>query len=235
MTEVEWLHCDDPGPMLRFIQPRASDRKLRMFLLACCRDLWDAAADEATRYTLAVATQVADSGPGGMTVAETRTLAGWAVIDCGASIPYEPVLTWTEEATRRKVASSAAGPLLEEVLEALACSRLQDWSAARWDGMLQGVEAKGVGPARQAELLRDICRGPFRPIHFLAAWRAGNVGAIHGVAHAIYQEEAFDELPVLGDVLEDAGCTEDEILGHLRGPGPHVRGCWVLDLILGKG
>jgi hypothetical protein len=235
MTEVDWLHCEDPGPMLRFIQPRAGDRKLRMFLLACCREPWGPAADEATRYALAVATQVADAGPDGMTVAEARVLAGQVVIDCGASIPYEPVVKWTDEARRKKVASSAAAPLLEGVLGALACSRLRDWPAARWGAMLHGIEARGVGPARQAALLRDVCRGPFRPIHFLAAWRAGNVGAIHGVAHAIYQGEAFDELPVLGDVLEDAGCAEDEILGHLRGPGPHVRGCWVLDLILGKG
>jgi hypothetical protein len=51
---------------------------------------------------------------------------------------------------------------------------------------------------------------------------------------AIYDERAFDRLPVLADALEDAGCADADLLGHLRGPGPHVRGCWAVDLILGK-
>jgi hypothetical protein len=54
------------------------------------------------------------------------------------------------------------------------------------------------------------------------------------LATAIYEESAFDRLPILADALEEAGCTDVELLGHLRGPGPHVRGCWVVDLITGK-
>jgi hypothetical protein len=54
------------------------------------------------------------------------------------------------------------------------------------------------------------------------------------LAQAIYEDRAFDRLPVLADALEDAGCTNSDLLGHLRGPGPHARGCWVLDLLLGK-
>jgi hypothetical protein len=54
------------------------------------------------------------------------------------------------------------------------------------------------------------------------------------LAASIYEQRAFDRLPVLADALEEAGCTDADILGHLRGPGPHVRGCWAVDLILGK-
>jgi hypothetical protein len=56
-----------------------------------------------------------------------------------------------------------------------------------------------------------------------------------GLAKAIYGEGRFTDVPVLADALEEAGCADAEILTHLRGPGPHVRGCWALDLVLGKG
>ena len=83
-----------------------------------------------------------------------------------------------------------------------------------------------------AALLRDII-GP-RPgsaEHIDRPWFTVNVS---GVAQAIYDERAFDRMPILGDALEDAGCTDAAILEHCRGPGPHSRGCWVVDLLLGK-
>jgi hypothetical protein len=66
-------------------------------------------------------------------------------------------------------------------------------------------------------------------------WLCWHGGTIPKLAQAIYDERAFDRLPVLADALEEAGCTDADLLGHLRGPGPHVRGCWALDLLLGKG
>jgi hypothetical protein len=54
------------------------------------------------------------------------------------------------------------------------------------------------------------------------------------LAEASYEEQAFDRLPILADALEEAGCSDEALLGHLRGPGPHVKGCWALDLVLGK-
>ena len=65
-------------------------------------------------------------------------------------------------------------------------------------------------------------------------WLAGNNGAAEPVAATIYDDRAFDRLPILADALEDAGCDDHDILAHCRGPGPHVRGCWVVDLVLGK-
>jgi hypothetical protein len=66
------------------------------------------------------------------------------------------------------------------------------------------------------------------------AWLAWNGGTVPRLAEAIYREEAFDRLPILADALEEAGCTDAGLLGHLRGPGPHVRGCFVLDLLTGR-
>jgi hypothetical protein len=83
----------------------------------------------------------------------------------------------------------------------------------------------------QADLLRDIFGNPFRPAALQPSWQTSEVV---GLASTAYEERAFDRLPILADALEDAGCDNADILTHLRGPGRHVRGCWALDLLLGK-
>jgi hypothetical protein len=70
------------------------------------------------------------------------------------------------------------------------------------------------------------------PLH--PSWLRWDDGTIPKLAQAIYDERAFDHLPVLADALEEAGCANADILAHCRGPGEHVRGCWVVDLLLGK-
>jgi hypothetical protein len=87
----------------------------------------------------------------------------------------------------------------------------------------------------QVDWLRDIFgRRPNPPV-IRAAVRAWNGGTVLKLAQAVYQERAFDRLPVLADALEDAGCTDADILGHCRGGGEHVRGCWAVDAVLGRG
>jgi hypothetical protein len=83
----------------------------------------------------------------------------------------------------------------------------------------------------QSSLLRDIFGNPFRPVAFDSRWLTEDVV---GVARGIYEDRAFDRLPLLADALMDAGCDCDNILIHCRSEGPHVRGCWVLDVVLGK-
>jgi hypothetical protein len=86
----------------------------------------------------------------------------------------------------------------------------------------------------QCELLRDIFGNPFRAVTFDLSWLSWNAGIIAKLAHAIYNDPGFDRLPVLADALEEAGCANSDILNHCRQLGEHVRGCWVVDLILGK-
>jgi hypothetical protein len=86
----------------------------------------------------------------------------------------------------------------------------------------------------QASLLRDVigsalCNSSIDPL-----WLSWNGGTVQQLAWAIYDERRFEDLTILADALEEAGCTDADILNHCRGPGPHVRGCWVLDLLLGK-
>jgi len=90
------------------------------------------------------------------------------------------------------------------------------------------------GPALRPELhlrLREVLGNPFRPVSVAPTWLTPQVLA---VARAVYDERRWDDLPFLADALEEAGCTNEAILSHCRGPGPHVRGCWALDVILGK-
>lgn len=121
----------------------------------------------------------------------------------------------------------------------------------------QGAPYNPPAKATQAALLRCIVGNPFRPVRFAAdtlsghpdgtyeglgplpqlldpRWLVWDYGAIPKMAQAIYDGRTWDQLPILADALEDAGADDAQILGHLRGPGPHARGCHVLDLLLGK-
>ncbi len=104
-------------------------------------------------------------------------------------------------------------------------------------GVTPGSPARAkhlVERAAQAALLREIFGNPFRPVLLEQSWLAWNDGAIRKMAQLIYGDRAFDRLPMLADALEDAGCTDADLLAHCRSGGEHVRGCWVVDLLLGK-
>jgi hypothetical protein len=87
---------------------------------------------------------------------------------------------------------------------------------------------------KQLHLFRDVFGNPFRPVTIQPAWLGWNEGTVVKMAQAIYDERAFDRMPILADALEEAGCTNQDILSHCRSGGEHVRGCWVVDLLLGK-
>ncbi len=99
---------------------------------------------------------------------------------------------------------------------------------------------RGLSPSKNDDLihrtlLRDIVGPlPFRDIPVDSAWITRNDRTVSRLAESIYTDRTFDHLPILADALEDAGCDNADLLAHCRGPGPHVRGCWVVDLILGK-
>jgi hypothetical protein len=92
--------------------------------------------------------------------------------------------------------------------------------AAEWEQQAQA----------HCDLLRDIIGNPFRPVAFSPEWGTDTVLAL---ARQIRESRDFSAMPILADALQDAGCDNADILDHCRGPGPHVRGCWVVDLVLG--
>src|SRR5262249_22298428 len=136
----------------------------------------------------------------------------------------------------------SAGRLAHDLLQKAPLSRtrfgasLLDATTAQdaWLALLETVRWAGFLVANRRVLLdcvREVLGNPFRPVILRPSWQTGTAA---GLAEAIYAEAAFDRLPILGDALEDAGCANEEILNHCRQPGVHVRGCWVVDLVLGK-
>ena len=98
----------------------------------------------------------------------------------------------------------------------------------------ESKEWHAIGPREewaQTQLLRDIFGNPFRPVAFSPSWRTDTALSL---ARQMYESRDFSAMPILADALQDAGCDIEDILSHCRGPGPHVRGCWVVDLVLGK-
>ena len=91
--------------------------------------------------------------------------------------------------------------------------------------------AKSWDPAAALPLLRCLFGNPFRPVTFSPAWRTATAVSL---ARRMSEARDFSAMPILADALQDAGCDSDEVLTHCRGPGPHVRGCWIVDLVLGK-
>jgi hypothetical protein len=119
---------------------------------------------------------------------------------------------------------------------------LRDWERLCFLGPDHYVLGEFCDPASgaldpetaRAQRLRDVFSQPFRPTVIELDWLAWKNASVVKIAQRIHQRRAFADLPILADALEEAGCTSADILGHLRGPEPHVRSCWVIDLILGK-
>jgi hypothetical protein len=237
MNEQEWLTCTDPKPMLAFLvgRGRVSRRKLRLFAVASCRSIWRMLTDVRSRHAVEVAEQYAD---GKATLDELKAAgdaaiaATWAVQDeLDAAWPAEPTCGVLQAA---EAAEMSACPLPDGGVWG-ADGKYSAWEAA--------VEAAACGVAaevqeqqqgHQAVLLRCIFGNPFRPVTLNPAWLTWHDGTIRKLAQAIYHDRAFDRLPVLADALEDAGCTDGNVLDHCRRTVPHGRGCWVVDLILGR-
>ena len=107
------------------------------------------------------------------------------------------------------------------------------WS---WKRLASRPNSLRPSSERDAEALlcppfRDIFGNPFRPVAFDPAWRTSTAIAL---ASQMYESRDFAPMPILADALQDAGCDNDDVLTHGRGDGVHVRGCWVVDLVLGK-
>jgi hypothetical protein len=112
------------------------------------------------------------------------------------------------------------------VVALAAAVHVTDYALEFCDDQQQEAE-----PQAQADLLREIVGNPLRPVTFDPLWRTSDVLLL---ATSIYDSQDFGPMPILADALQEAGCTSEELLSHLRTGGPHVKGCWALDLVLGK-
>jgi hypothetical protein len=226
MTEAEWLTCNDPRRMLLVFQEAVvpgdkrfttGDRQLRLFACACCRTVWPNLTDARSRRAVKVAERYVD----GLATAEQLRKAEYDANQAQFKL-------WRREFLSSSDASEAQGWQISCL--AKACVRQDPLTYLR----INGYFFKAVPAVTQADLLRDIIGNPFRPVAVDPSWLAWNGGTVVQRAQAIYDERAFDRLPILADALEDADCHDVAILAHCRGPGPHTRGCWVVDHLLGK-
>jgi hypothetical protein len=207
------------------------DRKLRLFACACCRAAWPLPAAEGCRLALDVAERYADGLVTEVDRGQAHADACWR-----AAVP----------------GTSRLPPLL------LRTPQIFDTCAL--GQILDGTRGVGLAPATQATLLRDVVGNPWHPVWWsddpkrhaepryggeppgphpaagphLEMRRAWLTPAVRRIARGVYADRDFAALPVLADALEEAGCEDGRVLSHLRGPGPHCRGCWVVDMLLGK-
>jgi hypothetical protein len=118
--------------------------------------------------------------------------------------------------------------------DAFSCESLVCCAQSPYPLQLLIDDCKNFRVAAAAALVRELFGNPFRTPRVEPGWLVANGGVVTHMAEAIYEERRFDEMPVLGDALEDAGCADREILTHCRQAGGHALGCWVLDALLGK-
>jgi hypothetical protein len=202
---------------------RASDRKLRLFAVACCRLLLrQVRVVPSAEHAVEVAERYAD---GAASVAELRGVARYA--------------NSTAEHACMNAAEAEAGTAMADCAAGNAA-----WAATQPGTVMPGDHGRSAArlaaeETRQSDLLRCVL-GPvlFRPLPPVApavlAWGGGTVGKL---AAGVYAERDFpqERLGVRADAAEEAGLTDADVLAHLRSPGPHARGCWGVDLLLGRG
>jgi hypothetical protein len=215
VNEMEWLSCTDVGELLDAVYGLASERKAHLYACACCRRVAHLFPDERIIHPVEAAEYYAD---GRMSVGELHEACNRA-FDVGstagtaASNLCLPQFWTTDDC--KQVASMTRCAVAERSGDPDAAARSEEKC--------------------QAGILRDLFGNPFHRITVDPAWLQWNESAVVKLAQVIYDECRFHELPVLADALEDAGCDNAVILSHCRGGGPHVRGCWIVDLFLGKG
>jgi hypothetical protein len=224
MTPDEWDACTEPQQMLSFLREsgRASDRKLRLFGVACCRRIAEVATYRRARAAVEVAERYAD----GLAGREELLRAGEAARK-GAR--------WMNGgASSAAVAASQVCGTPEETHQFLTC-----FNVAR--NIVPGGKEEAIDRAQCgaiAAALRDIFGpAPFRPITLDPTWLTHEILSL---ARASYDERLASghldpaRLAVLADALLDSGCDDVQLLEHLRGQGPHWRGCFAVDAALGK-
>jgi hypothetical protein len=221
MNEQHWLTCVKPEMMLAFLSGRASERKLLLLAAACCRRF--ATYASSFRRGLDAIEGYVDGR-----IYQSELLNAW-----------EPDRnqSW-DQLDELDSRMRYFGHLFELQLEGWRPSEnipeILQW--CRRDKITESNEdaAESTEEQAQCDLIRDVIGNPFRQVHVDPAWLKWNGDVIRKVAQAVYDARRFEELSVLADALEEAGCAEEAILTHCRQPGVHVCGCWVLDLLVSK-
>lgn len=235
MTEADWLVCTRSWPLLDYLRGKVSTRKLWLFVAAFWRDGSSSFSEELSRRVAKIAEQLAD-----------RSFL---------AVVFRSVFETTQGEMESFIVTQdfVRAAYLRDFRDILFAGVTSHWRAAGWgdtstpdaalNDAILGVRQRGFRAARWAtsvgsrpltDALRDIIGNPFLPTALTSTWLTWHDGLIVSMARRMYASRNFSDLPILADALEEAGCTNADILNHCRQPGDHVRGCWVVDLLLGK-
>jgi hypothetical protein len=229
VNEAEFGTCADPEAMLTFLltHPRAAERKFRLFAVACCRAAWRLFTSKAVRAAVEAGELYADGRLSRAALRDAQRAAEQlAERAFRKKVRASP---WTLPVQGRFARQAAVQVASEDPDDVLDIVTFELVAAKTPEGRDRACRR---GQLYRADLLRDLFGPlPFRPVHIDPSWRTPAVVAL---ASAISDERRWGDLPILGDALQEAGCTDAEVLEHCRGPGPHSRGCWVCDLLLMK-
>jgi hypothetical protein len=262
MNRDEWQACKDPNALLGHVAGQASERQMRLFAVARCRRVWHHLKDSRLRDAVEAAELFADGNL--TTAELSQFLSAVREVLREADRHAEHCWQEWARAARPPWNRSVAWPdpvLAEEEFRAADFAYCVAYAAA-WAAQLPGQpwwskehEAVFGGfpnrheptsfLAREARpplpfqdepdwLVRDVFGDPFTPIIIEDRWRTWNAGTVVKVARTIYQERRFQDMPVLADTLEEAGCTTEAVLTHCRRHPGHVRGCWALEHLLAQ-
>jgi hypothetical protein len=208
MTKAEWFAATDWQTIHhRVLRRKCYDRKIRLFSVACCRRIAHMFKDAKCDEAVDVCELFAD---GEVSQKRLKQVEKSSHTTITSRIPLTQA--WARDAAWRT-------------------SRVEEfWEGA--ESCLRAVKHKPAEVKAQTELFRDIFRNPFQRAKREQAWLTTDALLL---AQGIYADRAFDRMPILADALQDAGCNNEEVLHHCRDANQvHVRGCWVVDLLLGK-
>ena len=239
MTETQWLTSESPRPMLRHVGGKASARKLQLLAAAAC---WQVARhfDDAGMPSVVAAVDRQAEGESSLEEWSTALRAAERYgLEAATTVGDSPAVA-ARLALRALVSSPTAAALEVVLMWAEACE-VRTAEPGKYRAAVRTIQR------RQADLFREVLGNPFLDRTVVPAWMTTGGSAIFGpltlrvsetakaLADGIQANQAFERLPILADALEDGGCGDADLLAHLREPGRHARGCWALDLVLGKG
>ena len=228
MTVREWVECVDPDVMLHCLERKLTHRKLRLYAAGCCRRIWPLLSDQRSRRAVEIAERHADALASDAQLIDAAKDAYLAARDARTNrisiIPLGFIGSGNYIAADAAVFAANDEAItidwLYKPAEAAACvyQSTSNWLPER---------------IAQCQLLRDLIPNPFHSKCYKLPTRY-TFDHIIKISQNIYLSAAFSDLPILADALEEVGYTDADVLSHCRSDSEHIRGCWVLDAILGK-
>jgi hypothetical protein len=252
MQEYGWFHWHAFRDMVGVIGRETNSRKMRLAACACVRGVWDLLEDPRLRTALEVAEDFADFRVNRQQVKATRQALATAIEEARRRVAQEKSrLPWwvhdSQDAETWLLRLAYELPIARDANLVTPLLMTGDFNPDSLLTVAMAVESAAgksadspqtaweLGWARaqvHCAILRDIFGNPFRPVAFHPSWQTETAVLL---AKGMYESRDFGALPILADALQDAGCENEDILNHCRDAKQvHARGCWVVDLVLGK-